>query len=321
MFKFSGRLSSLTRLLSALNRRCHAKPRSGMNVQARNMSMRKGDVARRWRWRGPWVAEEATGVLKDGDSAGRKVATASAVLIASALGVRAYSTYNPGEAIPEKERSLLNQSFAWFGGGIVLSVLASRSLLKFRHLSGMMKAHPWLCASFGLLVSVESFVRTLDEKDDLKKRLRWLTFNACQAVALTPLLFLNPAFMYRGALLILAVLGSTAYVNATARNTTDLKSGHWVIIAAIITASHVAPVLLPAGLRALSVIEALPVYLYAGAFSELLSQCAAAIQQHAEDEDRDPINEAAWILWGIIQLHIQLAQLGADWFMKKIQSG
>ncbi|EEB92614.1 hypothetical protein MPER_08850, partial [Moniliophthora perniciosa FA553] len=188
---------------------------------------------------------EATGAMKPDDSARRKIATASVILVSSALGVKAYSTYNPGEAVPEKERSLLNQSFAWFGGGIALSVF------------GMMKAHP---------------LRNLNEKDDFGKCLRWLTFNACQAVALTPLLFLNPAFMYRGALLILAVLGSTAYVNATARNVTDLKSGHWIIIAAIITASHVAPVLLPAGLRALTVAEALPMYVYAGAFSELLKQ-------------------------------------------------
>ena len=53
----------------------------------------------------------------------------------------------------------------------------------------------------------------------------WLGFNAFQAAALSPLLFLNPALLARAALYTAGVIGSLSYVGATAKQDQYLYLG------------------------------------------------------------------------------------------------
>lgn len=53
--------------------------------------------------------------------------------------------------------------------------------------------------------------------DTFPKLAMFATFQASQAVALAPLLFLSPALLARAGLYTLGVVGSLAYVGATAK--------------------------------------------------------------------------------------------------------
>ncbi|ESK83821.1 bax inhibitor family protein [Moniliophthora roreri MCA 2997] len=93
-----------------------------------------------------------------------------------------------------------------------------------------------------------------------QKHLLWAAFNASRAIAFTPLYFLSPTIISHGALYALATLASTTWCNMTATTSADLESGDqiWLLTTAVLMASQVAPVALPAGLRGPSIPQAFP---------------------------------------------------------------
>ncbi|EEB97214.1 hypothetical protein MPER_03514, partial [Moniliophthora perniciosa FA553] len=88
-----------------------------------------------------------------------------------------------------------------------------------------------------------------------QKHLLWVAFNASQAIAFTPLYFLCPAIISRGALLTFAALAGTTWCNMTATTSADLESGNQLLLSvlAMVMASLAASAVLPAGLLGLTI--------------------------------------------------------------------
>uniref|UniRef100_A0A0W0FJM6 Uncharacterized protein n=1 Tax=Moniliophthora roreri TaxID=221103 RepID=A0A0W0FJM6_MONRR len=160
----------------------------------------------------------------------------STLFAAAALIYKLYTIFLPGDPILHEERSLLYQNSAYYGAGPGRSAFVSYSRSE-----SPRERCPWFFA-----VS--------------QKHLLWAAFNASRAIAFTPLYFLSPTIISRGALYALATLASTTWCNMTATTSADLESGDqiWLLTTAVLMASQVAPVALPAGLRGPSIPQAFP---------------------------------------------------------------
>ncbi|ESK89000.1 hypothetical protein Moror_13159 [Moniliophthora roreri MCA 2997] len=208
------------------------------------------------------IWEEATGEQKDG---GRRIAIAVVSYVtsyhvrslfnsmsigsnhASALASKAYSIHEPGDLIPEKERSLMNRTFAYFGGRarfdyhihLVSRAFCSSSSQPPVKLDKALSSdfldlwHSLVCWLHAMYLeypsgrgSFETYV--LDEYKHLAR---------CDSR-----LFARPEFCH-------------PYVSATAKTTTNLISQLWLCPVATVAAFYAGLVLLPAGLRALTASE------------------------------------------------------------------
>ena len=75
----------------------------------------------------------------------------------------------------------------------------------------------------------------------------WTGFNVAQAAVLSPLMFLQPALLARAGLYTVAMMGSIAFVGATAKQEKYLYLGGPLLAGvAIVAVSGLAPLILPA---------------------------------------------------------------------------
>lgn len=103
----------------------------------------------------------------------------------------------------------------------------------------------------------------------IQKYALWTGFNVAQAAVLSPLLFLQPALLARAGLYTLGVMGSIAFVGATAKQEKYLYLGGPLLAGVCVVAmSAVAPLVLPAtATRALMWSENIYLYLGLAVFS------------------------------------------------------
>ena len=81
----------------------------------------------------------------------------------------------------------------------------------------------------------------------LPKYALWTAFNLTQAAILTPLLFMQPAILARAGIYTLGMMGSIAFVGATAKQEKYLYLGGPLLAGvAIVALSGLAPLILPA---------------------------------------------------------------------------
>lgn len=168
--------------------------------------------------------------------------------------------------MPPYERSYLNETFLHTGLGIGIIGIAARAL----HTSGwsyrLMSANPWLVLGIGLVGSIGTMMgchATPPENYMLKYAL-WAGFNVTQAALLSPMLFFHPAILARAGLYTVGMMGSIAFVGATAKQEKYLYIGGPLLAGvAIVALSGLAPLVLPVtATRALAVTENL--WLYGG---------------------------------------------------------
>ncbi len=106
------------------------------------------------------------------------------------------------------------------------------------HRSGKVSVPSWQSPSTALLTGSRSYVQ---------KYALWTGFNVAQAAILSPLLFLQPALLARAGLYTLGMMGSIAFVGATAKQEKYLYLGGPLLAGvAIVAISGFAPLVLPA---------------------------------------------------------------------------
>ncbi|KAI9845550.1 MAG: hypothetical protein M1837_004647 [Sclerophora amabilis] len=151
--------------------------------------------------------------------------------------------------MPQFERSYLNETFLHTGLGIGIIGIAARAL----HQSGwsykLMATNPWAVIGISLAASIGTMYGTLatSPKNYVQKYALWTGFNAVQAAVLAPLLFMQPALLARAGLYTLGMMGSIAFVGATAKQEKYLYLGGPLLAGvAIVAISGFAPLILPA---------------------------------------------------------------------------
>lgn len=151
--------------------------------------------------------------------------------------------------MPPFERSYLNDTFLHTGLGIGIIGLAARQL----HVSGwsyrLMSANPWLVLGVGLVGSIGTMMgcRATPPENYMVKYGLWAAFNVTQAALLSPLLFFSPAILARAGLYTVGMMGSIAFVGATAKQEKYLYLGGPLLAGvAIVAISGFAPLVLPA---------------------------------------------------------------------------
>jgi growth hormone-inducible transmembrane protein len=144
----------------------------------------------------------------------------------------------------------------------------------------------------------------------------WTAFNVTQAAILSPLLFLQPALLYRAGLYTLGMMGSIAFVGATAKQEKYLWLGAPLLAGvAVVAISGFAPLVLPAtATRALMWTE--NIWLYGGlaVFGGFTLYDVQKILYHARLAERgvvkrDAVNESISLELDFLNIFIRMVQI------------
>jgi len=144
----------------------------------------------------------------------------------------------------------------------------------------------------------------------------WTAFNLSQAALLSPLLFLQPALLFRAGLYTVGMMGSIAFVGATAKQEKYLYLGAPLLAGvAVVALSGLAPLVIPAtAVRTLMWSE--NIWLYGGlaVFGGFTLYDVQKILHHARLAERglmqrDAVNEAISLELDFINIFIRLVQI------------
>ncbi|KAK5674083.1 hypothetical protein LTS12_029639, partial [Elasticomyces elasticus] len=151
--------------------------------------------------------------------------------------------------MPPFERSYLNETFIHTGLGVGIIGIAARAL----HMNGwsyrLMATNPWAVIGLGLVASMGTMFGTFytPPENYVMKYGLWTGFNLTQAALLSPLMFMHPAILARAGLYTVGMMGSIAFVGATAKQEKYLYLGGPLLAGVTIVAlSGFAPLVLPA---------------------------------------------------------------------------
>ncbi|KAF1982578.1 hypothetical protein K402DRAFT_397480 [Aulographum hederae CBS 113979] len=220
--------------------------------------------------------------------------------------------------MPPYERSYLNDTFMHTGLGIGIIAVAATAL----HRSGwsvrLMTANPWLVFGVGLVGSIGTMMgtRMTPPENYIPKYALWTGFNVTQAMLLSPLLFLHPALLGRAALYTVGMMGSIAFVGATAKQEKYLYLGAPLLGGlAIVALSGLAPLVVPAtAVRTLMWTE--NIWLYGGlaVFGGFTLYDVQKVLHHARMAERglmkrDAVNEAISLELDFINIFIRMVQI------------
>ncbi|KAI9684159.1 MAG: hypothetical protein M1829_003429 [Trizodia sp. TS-e1964] len=220
--------------------------------------------------------------------------------------------------MPAFERSFLNETFLHTGLGIGIIGIAARTL----HQSGwsyrLMATNPWLVMGLGLAASVGSMFGTFatDPDNYVQKYALWGVFNLTQAAILTPLMFMQPAVLARAGLYTMAMMGSIAFVGATAKQDKYLYLGAPLLAGvAVVAVSGLAPLVLPAtAVRSLMWTENLWLYGGLAVFGGFTLYDVQKVLHHARLAEgglmkRDAVNESIRLELDFLNIFIRMVQI------------
>lgn len=150
----------------------------------------------------------------------------------------------------------------------------------------------------------------------VQKYALWTGFNLCQAAVLSPLMFVQPALLARAGLYTIAMMGSIAFVGATAKQEKYLYLGGPLLAGvAIVAVSGFAPLVLPAtAMRTLMWSE--KIWLYGGlaVFGGFTLYDTQKILHHARMAQRgviqkDVVNESISLELDFLNIFIRMVQI------------
>ncbi|KAK0863193.1 hypothetical protein LTS02_006703 [Friedmanniomyces endolithicus] len=220
--------------------------------------------------------------------------------------------------MPPLERAYLNDTFLHTGLGIGIIGVAARAL----HTSGwsyrLMSANPWLVLGIGLVGSIGTMMgcRATDPDNYVVKYGLFTAFNLTQAALLSPMLFFSPAILARAGLYTVGMMGSIAFVGATAKQEKYLYLGGPLLAGvAIVALSGLAPLVLPATPgKALMWTE--NIWLYGGlaVFGGFTLYDVQKILAHARMAERgmfrrDAVNESISLELDFINIFVRMVQI------------
>lgn len=220
--------------------------------------------------------------------------------------------------MPPFERAYLNDTFMHTGLGIGMIGIAARAL----HMNGwsvrLMSANPWLVLGVGLLGSIGTMygTRATHPSNYVQKYTLWSAFNVTQALLLSPLFFMNPAILARAGLYTVGMMGSIAFVGATAKTDKYMYLGGPLLAGvAIVALSGLAPLVIPAtAARTLMFTE--NIWLYGGlaVFGGFTLYDVQKVLNHARLAERglipkDPVNESISLELDFINIFVRMVQI------------
>ena len=223
-----------------------------------------------------------------------------------------------GETMPEYERAYLNDTFLHTGLGVGIIAVGARAL----HQSGwsyrLMAFNPWVVIGVSLAASIGTMYGTFRTHPDnyVQKYALWAGFNLAQAAVLSPLLFMSPAILARAGLYTVGMMGSIAFVGATAKQEKYLYLGGPLLAGvAVVAISGFAPLVLPAtAVRTLMWSE--NIWLYGGlaVFGGFTLYDVQKILHHARMAERglvqkDVVNESISLELDFLNIFIRMVQI------------
>ena len=221
--------------------------------------------------------------------------------------------------MPPFERAYLNQTFLHTGLGIGIIGVSARAMFQSGFMYRMMATNPWIVMIGGLGLSIGTMMgtrATSPENYPVKYGL-WTAFNVTQGALLAPLLFMAPpAIIARAGLYTLTMMGSIAFVGATAKQEKYLYLGGPLLAGvALVAVSGFAPLVLPAtAVRTLAFTE--NIWLYGGlaVFGGFTLYDVQKILMHARMAERglipqDPVNESISLELDFLNIFIRMVQI------------
>jgi FtsH-binding integral membrane protein len=220
--------------------------------------------------------------------------------------------------MPEYERKYLNDTFLHTGFGIGMMGVAARAL----HMNGwsyrLMAANPWLVMGMGLVGSIGTMwgCRATDPSNYVQKYALWSAFNLTQALLLSPLMFFHPAILARAGLYTVGMMGSIAFVGATAKQEKYLYLGGPLLAGvAIVALSGLAPLVIPAtAVRTMMWTE--NIWLYGGlaVFGGFTLYDVQKILHHARLAQqgliqKDAVNESIALELDFLNIFVRMVQI------------
>jgi growth hormone-inducible transmembrane protein len=220
--------------------------------------------------------------------------------------------------MPAFERKYLNDTFLHTGLGVGIIAVAASAL----HRSGwsyrLMAMNPWVVIIGGLACSIGTMYGTFntDPSNYVQKYALWTGFNVTQALVLAPLMFMSPAILARAGLYTVGMMGSIAFVGATAKQEKYLYLGGPLLAGvAIVAISGFAPLVLPAtAVRTLAWTENLWLYGGLAVFGGFTLYDVQKILHHARMSERglvrkDVVNESISLELDFLNIFIRMAQI------------
>lgn len=220
--------------------------------------------------------------------------------------------------MPPYERSFLNETFLHTGLGIGIIGVTARAL----HMSGwsyrLMAMNPWVVMGVGLVGSIGSMMacRATPPDNYIPKYALWTAFNITQAALLSPLMFMQPALLARAGLYTIGMMGSIAFVGATAKQEKYLYLGGPLLAGvAIVALSGLAPMVIPAtAARTLMVTENLWLYGGLAVFGGFTLYDVQKVLHHARLAhagyiQRDAVNESISLELDFLNIFIRMVQI------------
>ncbi|KAI9850021.1 MAG: hypothetical protein M1838_006194 [Thelocarpon superellum] len=220
--------------------------------------------------------------------------------------------------MPLYERQYLNDTFLHTGLGVGIIGIAASAM----HQSGwsyrLMAMNPWAVIGVSLAASIGTMYATFATPPDnyVQKYAFWGAFNVTQAAVLSPLLFMQPALLARAGLYTLGMMGSIAFVGATAKQEKYLYLGGPLLAGvAVVAISGFAPLVLPAtAVRTLMWTE--NIWLYGGlaVFGGFTLYDVQKVLHHARLAQRglvqkDVVNESISLELDFLNIFIRMVQI------------
>ncbi|GAM83484.1 hypothetical protein ANO11243_014720 [Dothideomycetidae sp. 11243] len=220
--------------------------------------------------------------------------------------------------MPPFERAYLNDTFLHTGLGIGIIAVAARAL----HANGwsyrLMAANPWLVLGVGLVGSIGTMIacRATPPENYIPKYALWTGFNLTQAALLSPMLFFAPGILARAGLYTVGMMGSIAFVGATAKQEKYLYLGGPLLAGvAIVALSGLAPLVLPAT-AARTLMWSENIWLYGGlaVFGGFTLYDVQKVLHHARLSERglmkkDSVNESISLELDFINIFVRMVQI------------
>jgi len=220
--------------------------------------------------------------------------------------------------MPPHERSYLNETFLHTGLGVSIIGLAARTM----HMNGwsyrLMATNPWAVVGVGIVTSIATMYGTFytPPENYLPKYALWTAFNLTQAALLSPLMFMSPALLARAGLYTVGMMGSIAFVGATAKQEKYLYLGGPLLAGVTVVAlSGFAPLLLPAT-AARTLLWSERIWLYGGlaVFGGFTLYDVQKILHHARLAERglikkDVVNESISLELDFLNIFVRMVQI------------
>ncbi|KAF2224846.1 bax inhibitor family protein-like protein [Elsinoe ampelina] len=220
--------------------------------------------------------------------------------------------------MPGFESRYLNETFMHTGLGIGIIAVAARAM----HANGwsyrLMSANPWLVLGVGLVGSIGTMIacRATPPENYIPKYALWTAFNLTQAALLSPMLFFAPHILARAGLYTVGMMGSIAFVGATAKQEKYLYLGGPLLAGvAIVALSGLAPLVLPVT-AARTLMWSENIWLYGGlaVFGGFTLYDVQKVLHHARLSERglmkrDPVNESISLELDFINIFVRMVQI------------